>query len=105
MKLIFFCSADRAAFVAFGFPGRPARQPGKISAKRPDEREVVLSTTTNSAEAGSMARQFKAKYPFLEVNYKSGRKAKRIVTRVLQEARAKKPCGCHSNTWHFICTR
>ena len=43
-----------------------------------------------------MALQFKAKYPFLEVNINRA-EGERIVTRVLQEARAKNPCGCHSN--------
>ncbi len=79
-----------AAFVVFSFsrPSRSATREDFIEAAR-KEREVVLSTTTNLAEAGSMALQFKAKYPFLEVNINRA-EGERIVTRVLQEARAKK---------------
>lgn len=53
------------------------------------DREVVFYTTTNLEEATSISRQFKAKYPFLEVNINRA-EGERIVTRVLQEARAKK---------------
>src|SRR4029077_6061792 len=79
-----------AAFVLFSFSrsSRSATREDFIEAAR-KEREVVLSTTTNLAEAGSMALQFKAKYPFLEVNINRA-EGERIVTRVLQEARAKK---------------
>jgi iron(III) transport system substrate-binding protein len=53
------------------------------------DREVVFCTTTNLEEANSMSRQFKAKYPFLEVNIIRA-EGERIITRILQEARAKK---------------
>lgn len=53
------------------------------------DRQVVFYTTTNLEEAGSVSRQFKAKYPFLEVNINRA-EGERIITRVLQEARAKK---------------
>ncbi len=53
------------------------------------DRELVFDTTTNIEEANSVSRQFKAKYPFLEVNINRA-EGERIVTRVLQEARAKK---------------
>jgi iron(III) transport system substrate-binding protein len=79
-----------AAFIAVGFlrASRSATLEEFMEAAR-KEREVVFSTTTNLEEAGSMARQFKAKYPFLEVNIIRA-EGERIVTRVLQEARAKK---------------
>lgn len=79
-----------AAFIAVGFlrASNSASRDEFIEAAK-NEREVVLSTTINLAEAGSMARQFKTKYPFLEVNIIRA-EGERIVTRVLQEARAKK---------------
>lgn len=53
------------------------------------EREVVFYTTTNLEEADAMSRHFKAKYPFIDVNINRA-EGERIVTKVLQETRAKK---------------
>ena len=53
------------------------------------EREVVFYTTTNLEEAAAMSARFKAKYPFLDVNINRA-EGERIVTKVLQETRAKK---------------
>jgi len=79
-----------AALVHSGFApsGYAATRDELIETARKD-REVVFTTTTNLEEAGAMSRQFKAKYPFLEVNIIRA-EGERIVTRVLQEARAKK---------------
>ena len=66
-----------AAFIAVGFlrASSSATRDEFIEAAR-NEREVVLSTTINLEEAGSMARHFKAKYPFLEVNINPGGRRK-----------------------------
>ena len=79
-----------AAFVAFGFSSDPAsatREDLIEAAKK--EREVVFYTTTNLEEAAAMSGRFKAKYPFLDVNINRA-EGERIVTKVLQETRAKK---------------
>ena len=79
-----------AAFVAFGFPqaSSSAAREDLIEAAKKD-RELVFYTTTNLEEAGVVSRHFKAKYPFLEVNINRA-EGERIVTKVLQETRAKK---------------
>jgi iron(III) transport system substrate-binding protein len=79
-----------AAFVAFGFSSESsaATREDLIEAAK-KEREVVFYTTTNLEEAGAMSGRFKAKYPFLDVNINRA-EGERIVTKVLQEARAKK---------------
>ena len=79
-----------AAFVAFGFSSESSaatREDLIEPAKK--EREVVFYTTTNLEEAGAMSGRFKAKYPFLDVNINRA-EGERIVTKVMQEARAKK---------------
>jgi iron(III) transport system substrate-binding protein len=79
-----------AAFVAFVFSSESSaatREDLIETAKK--EREVVFYTTTNLEEAGAMSGRFKAKYPFLDVNINRA-EGERIVTKVLQEARAKK---------------
>lgn len=79
-----------AAIVALVFPqpsSAAAREDLIEGAKK--ERELVLYTTINLEEAGTMSRHFKAKYPFLEVNI--GRAdGERIVTKVLQETAGRK---------------
>ncbi len=79
-----------AAFVAFGFPqgSSAATREDPIEAAKKD-REVVFYTTTNLEEAAAMSARFKAKYPFLDVNINRA-EGERIVTKVLQETRAKK---------------
>jgi iron(III) transport system substrate-binding protein len=79
-----------AAFVAFDFSSESsaATREDLIEAAK-KEREVVFYTTTNLEEAGAMSGRFKAKYPFLDVNINRA-EGERIVTKVLQEARAKK---------------
>jgi iron(III) transport system substrate-binding protein len=79
-----------AAFVAFVFSSESsaATREDLIEAAK-KEREVVFYTTTNLEEAGAMSGRFKAKYPFLDVNINRA-EGERIVTKVLQEARAKK---------------
>ena len=79
-----------AAFVAFGFSSESsaATREDLIEAAK-KEREVVFYTTTNLEEAAAMSGRFKAKYPFLDVNINRA-EGERIVTKVLQEARAKK---------------
>ena len=69
---------------------------GSIAATREDlieaakkERQVVFYTTTNLEEAAAMSSRFRAKYPFLDVNINRA-EGERIVTKVLQETRAKK---------------
>jgi iron(III) transport system substrate-binding protein len=78
------------ALLAFGLPraSRSASREDLIEAAKKD-REVVFYTTTNLEEASAMSRQFKAKYPFLEVNINRA-EGERIVTKVLQETRAQK---------------
>jgi iron(III) transport system substrate-binding protein len=78
------------ALLAFGLPraSRSASREDLIEAAKKD-REVVFYTTTNLEEASAMNRQFKAKYPFLEVNINRA-EGERIVTKVLQETRAQK---------------
>jgi iron(III) transport system substrate-binding protein len=79
-----------AAFVAFGFsPESSAATREDLIETAKKEREVVFYTTTNLEEAGAMSGRFKAKYPFLDVNINRA-EGERIVTKVLQEARAKK---------------
>ncbi len=89
MKLIFSVRLI-AAIVALGFPPRSssATREDLIEATKKD-REVVFYTTTNLEEAGAMSRHFKAKYPFLDVHINRA-EGERIVTKVLQETRAKK---------------
>jgi len=89
MKAIFFVLFI-AVFVAFSFPraSSSATREDLIEAAK-KERELVFYTTTNLEEAGVVSRQFKAKYPFLEVNINRA-EGERIVTKVLQETRAKK---------------
>jgi len=79
-----------AAFIAFVFSSESsaATREDLIEAAK-KEREVVFYTTTNLEEAGAMSGRFKAKYPFLDVNINRA-EGERIVTKVLQEARAKK---------------
>jgi len=79
-----------AAFLAFGFPqgSSAATREDPIEAAK-KEREVVFYTTTNLEEAAAMSARFKAKYPFLDVNINRA-EGERIVTKVLQETRAKK---------------
>ena len=76
------------AAVAFPRTSRAATREDLIEAAK-KEREVVFYTTTNLEEAGAMSARFKAKYPFLEVNINRA-EGERIVTKVLQETRAKK---------------
>ena len=79
-----------AAFVAFGFPrGSSAATREDLIEAAKKEREVVFYTTTNLEEAAAMSGRFKAKYPFLEVNINRA-EGERLVTKVLQETRAKK---------------
>ena len=79
-----------AAIVALGFPLRSssATREDLIEAAKKD-RELVFYTTTNLEEADAMSRQFKAKYPFIDVNINRA-EGERIVTKVLQETRAKR---------------
>lgn len=79
-----------AVFAVFGFPqasSSAARDDLIEAAKR--ERELVFYTTINLEEAGTVSRHFKAKYPFLEVSINRA-DGERVVTKVLQETRAKK---------------
>src|SRR6266480_2775470 len=79
-----------AAVVAFACPQTSSsvtREDLIEAAKK--EREVVFYTTTNLEEAGAMSGRFKAKYPFLDISINRA-EGKRIVTKVLQETRAKK---------------
>src|SRR5258706_5103102 len=79
-----------AAIVAIASPSRSnsaTREDLVEAAKK--EREVVFYTTTNLEEASAVSRNFKAKYPFLDVNINRA-EGERIVTKVLQETRAKK---------------
>src|SRR6266850_2275463 len=77
-----------AAFIALPRGSSAATREDLIeSAKK--EREVVFYTTTNIEEAAAMSGRFKAKYPFLDVNINRA-EGERIVTKVLQETRAKK---------------
>src|SRR5438874_2373287 len=76
------------AFVIFsGMSGAATREELIDPAKK--ERQVVFYTTTNLEEAAAMSARFKAKYPFLDVNINRA-EGERIVTKVLQETRAKK---------------
>ena len=79
-----------ATFVAFGFPrsSSSATREDLIEAAK-KERELVFYTTTNLEGAGAVSGHFKAKYPFLDVNINRA-EGERIVTKVLQETRAKK---------------
>ena len=79
-----------AAFVSFGFsPESSAATRDELIDAAKKEREVVFYTTTNLEEAAAMSARFKAKYPFLDVNINRA-EGERIVTKVLQETRAKK---------------
>src|SRR6266550_8654521 len=79
-----------AAFVSFGFsPESSAATREELIDAAKKEREVVFYTTTNLEEAAAMSARFKAKYPFLDVNINRA-EGERIVTKVLQETRAKK---------------
>jgi iron(III) transport system substrate-binding protein len=64
-----------------------AREDAVESARK--EGEIVFYTTTNLEEAAAMTRHFKTKYPFLEVNINRA-EGERIITKILQETRAKK---------------
>ena len=79
-----------AAFVVCNFPrdSNSATREELIEAAK-KEREVVFYTTTNLEEAAAMSSRFKVKYPFLDVNINRA-EGERIVTKVLQETRAKK---------------
>jgi iron(III) transport system substrate-binding protein len=85
-----FALALGIASIVFGFSSESsaAMREDLIGAAK-KEREVVFYTTTNLEEAGAMSGRFKAKYPFLDVNINRA-EGERIVTKVLQEARAKK---------------
>lgn len=89
MKPIFWVLLN-AAFVVLAFPrwSSAATREDPIEAAK-KEREVVFYTTTNLEEAAAMSARFKAKYPFLDVNINRA-EGERIVTKVLQETRAKK---------------
>jgi len=76
------------ALVAFPHRSSAAAREDLVEAAKKD-REVVLYTTTNLEEASAMSARFKAKYPFLDVNVNRA-EGERIVTKVLQETRAKK---------------
>src|SRR6266480_3878496 len=79
-----------AAFVSFGFsPESSAATREELIDAAKKEREVVFYTTTNLEEAAAMSARFKAKYPFLDVSINRA-EGERIVTKVLQETRAKK---------------
>jgi iron(III) transport system substrate-binding protein len=77
-----------AVFVAFSQNSSPATREDLVEAAKKD-REVVFYTTTNLEEATAMSARFKAKYPFLDVSINRA-EGERIVTKVLQETRAKK---------------
>jgi iron(III) transport system substrate-binding protein len=77
-----------AAFIALPRGSSAATREDLIEAAK-KEREVVFYTTTNIEEAAAMSGRFKAKYPFLDVNINRA-EGERIVTKVLQETRAKK---------------
>src|SRR5512146_943245 len=77
-----------AALVAFARGASAATRDDLVEAAK-KEREVVFYTTTNLEEASAMSARFKAKYPFLDVNINRS-EGERIVTKVLQETRAKK---------------
>ena len=77
-----------AALVAFPLRSNSATRQDLVEAAK-KEREVVLYTTTNLEEASAMGGHFKAKYPFLDVNVNRA-EGERIVTKILQETRAKK---------------
>ena len=76
------------ALIAFPQRSSSATREDLIEAAK-KEREVVLYTTTNLEEASAMSGHFKTKYPFLDVNVNRA-EGERIVTKVLQETRAKK---------------
>ena len=78
-----------AGFIIFARISSAATNADLIEAAK-KEREVTLYTTTNLEEANAMSVRFKAKYPFLAVNIDRA-EGERIITKVLQEARAKKP--------------
>jgi iron(III) transport system substrate-binding protein len=77
-----------AALIAFPQSSDSATREDLVEAAKKD-REVVFYTTTNLEEATAMSGRFKAKYPFLDVNINRA-EGERIVTKVLQETRAKK---------------
>ena len=77
-----------AAFVALARGSNAATRDELVEAAKKD-REVVFYTTSNLEEASAMSARFKAKYPFLDVNINRS-EGERIVTKVLQETRAKK---------------
>ena len=93
-----------AAFVSFGFsPESSAATREELIEAAKKEREVVFYTTTNLEEAAAMSARFKAKYPFLDVNINRA-EGERIVTKVLQETRAKKSLVDVMQPRHFIST-
>ena len=69
------------------FVGAAVREDIIESARK--DAEVVFYTTTNLEEAAAMSRHFKSKYPFLNVSINRA-EGERIITKVLQETRAKK---------------
>ena len=81
MLAIFF------AWTAPAIAASATREDVQDSARK--DNEVVFYTTTNLEEAAAMARHFKAKYPSIEVNINRA-EGERIITKVLQETRAKK---------------
>ncbi len=88
MKLIVFVLL-MVIFVAFGFRSSSSATKEDLIEAAKKERELVFYTTTNIEEAGAVTGHFKAKYPFLDVNINRA-EGERIVTKVLQETRAKK---------------
>jgi len=92
-----------AALLAFARGSRAATRDDLIEAAKKD-REVVFYTTSNLEEASAMSARFKAKYPFLDVNINRS-EGERIVTKVLQETRAKKSLVDVLQTPAFIFTR
>jgi spermidine/putrescine-binding protein len=77
-----------AAFNAFAAEAPAANNAELIEAAK-KERDVVFYTTTNLEEAVAMSGHFKAKYPFLDVNINRA-EGERLVSKVLQETRARK---------------
>jgi iron(III) transport system substrate-binding protein len=77
-----------AALIAFAAEASAANNVDLIEAAK-KERDVVFYTTTNLEEAAAMSGHFKAKYPFLDVNINRA-EGERLVSKVLQETRARK---------------
>ena len=77
------------ALVAFARGDSSAATRDDLVEAAKKDREVVFYTTSNLEEASAMSARFKAKYPFLNVSINRS-EGERIVTKVLQETRAKK---------------